>query len=100
MNYRLSPAAQKDMDDLWLFIARDNISAADHFISKVMDKFSKIAAHPNLGRVCEEVGKDFQRFPVDAYVIFYRIKPKFIEIVRILHSARDIESILKKEDFQ
>jgi toxin ParE1/3/4 len=35
-----------------------------------------------------------QSFPFGRYLIFYRIAADAMEVVRVLHSARDIETIL------
>jgi len=94
MRYRLSAAAQTDLDDVWLYIAQDNPRAADRFLDDLEDKLVMLATQPHLGRRCDELGAGLQRFPVGAYVIFYRIRAKHMEIVRVLHGARDIEFIL------
>jgi toxin ParE1/3/4 len=93
MKYRLSTAAQTDLDDCWLYIARDNPQAADRFLDALEEKFSMLATHPGLGRKCDELRPGLQRFPVGTHVIFYRLRTKHIEIVRVLHGARDIEAV-------
>jgi toxin ParE1/3/4 len=37
-------------------------------------------------------------FPVGRYVIFYMPTPKGVEIVRVLHGARDADSALHDEE--
>jgi toxin ParE1/3/4 len=51
-----------------------------------------------MGRSRLELAPDLRSFPVGQYVIFYLPLPKGVEIVRVLHGARDIESILQEED--
>jgi hypothetical protein len=41
----------------------------------------------------EELDTGIQSFPHGRYILFYRAVPGVIEIVRVLHSARDIENI-------
>jgi len=93
VNYRFSHAAQTDLDDCWLYIARDNPQAADRFLDTLEEKLSMLATHPRLGRKCDELGPGLQRFPVAGHVVFYRVRAKRIEIVRVLHGARDIEAV-------
>ena len=38
----------------------------------------------------EELGPALHSFPVDAYIVFYRSARGGIEVVRVLHGARDI----------
>ncbi|MCL4691760.1 MAG: type II toxin-antitoxin system RelE/ParE family toxin [Candidatus Hydrogenedentes bacterium] len=58
-----------------------------------------MARQPGLGRTCDELAHGILRFPMGNYVIFYRLASQRIEIIRILHSARDIEAAFRdKED--
>jgi toxin ParE1/3/4 len=47
-----------------------------------------------MGRRRDELAPGLQSFPLGRYVIFYRALPAATEIVRVLHGARDVESIL------
>jgi toxin ParE1/3/4 len=94
MKYRLSHAAQVDLADIWRYIAQDDPLAADHFLDLLGRKFVLLARHPDLGRACDELSAGLQRFPVGHYLVFYRLDPHHIEIVRVLHGARDIEACL------
>jgi toxin ParE1/3/4 len=93
MKWRLSAAAQGDLQDRWFHIAQDNVQAADRLLDSIEKRLVMLAKHPHSGRRCDELGPNLHRFPVGSCVIFYRIQPKHIEIVRILHGARDIEAI-------
>lgn len=88
-HFRVSPAARADLDDIWFYIAQDNLDAADKFIRAVVSRFPKLAAMPQLGRRREELAPRLRSFPVSRYVIFYRPMENGIEIVRVLHGARD-----------
>ena len=95
MKYRISLAAQSDLDDCWLYIARDNPDAADRFLDQLIDKLAMLAEHPAAGRNCRALRPGLYRFPVGSYVLFYQIRAKHIEVVRVLHGARDIKAILE-----
>jgi toxin ParE1/3/4 len=95
MMFRLSAAAQGDLEDRWLHIAQDNPQAADRLLDAIEKKPVMLAKHPHLGRKCDELGPNLHRFPADSCVIFYRIQTRHIETVRILHGARDIETVFK-----
>lgn len=49
-----------------------------------------IAAQPELGRKVEELARDLRFIPSGNYLVFYRPLSDGIEIVRLLHSARDV----------
>ena len=50
-----------------------------------------IADSPMIGRTREELAPGLRSFPVGNHVIFYRSVKNGIEVIRVLHGARDIE---------
>jgi toxin ParE1/3/4 len=93
--FRLSPAARSDLDEIWFYIAQDDPEAADKFIRAIVSRFPKFAAMPELGRQREELSPRLRSFPVGRYVIFYRPMKNGIEIVRVLHGARDLPPLFE-----
>ena len=91
--FYLAAQAQIDLDEIWLFIAEDNPAAADRFHDQLLSKFLILAEHPLIGHAREELRPNMRSFPVGRYVVFYRDSSEHIEIVRVLHGARDIENI-------
>jgi plasmid stabilization system protein ParE len=47
--YILGADAVLDLEDIWEYIAADNIDAADRWIAKLFDGFESIAAMPGIG---------------------------------------------------
>lgn len=92
-HFRLSSQGQLDLDDIWLFIANDNPDAADRFYDLLLSKFLLLADQPLIGRCREDLHLNLRGFIVGNYIIFYRDTPEHIEIVRVLHGARDIENL-------
>ena len=95
--YRLSEQSRSDPDDIWLYIASDNVSAADRFIDELVGKFQTLATQPGIGRTREEFGESLRSFPVGNYVIFYRAMQDGIEVMRVLSGFRDIPNVLTGE---
>lgn len=50
----------------------------------------RLADYPELGPERPNLGQGIRILPVDSITIFYRVAAGHVEIVRILHSARDI----------
>lgn len=48
---------------------------------------------PQSGRRRDELEPHLRSFPEGSYVVFYREIGEGIEIIRVLHSSRDIERI-------
>jgi toxin ParE1/3/4 len=60
-------------------------------------KLRLLAEQPNIGRVRDELAKDMRSFPLGRYVIFYVVLPNGIEVVRVLHGARDLAVIFQSD---
>jgi plasmid stabilization system protein ParE len=95
--YVLSTGAELDLDEIWEYIAHDNIGAADRWIGKLFDAFEAIARNPGIGHKRQYLTDYPVLFwPVGAYLILYRVQSEQIEIVAVTQGARDIPSFLRK----
>jgi toxin ParE1/3/4 len=91
---RLSSKAQTDLDDIWIYIAKDSLTNADKFIDRLLETVQKIlSTAPLAGRQRDELGEGLRSLPFERYMVFYRVENSAVEIGRILHSARDIEAV-------
>jgi toxin ParE1/3/4 len=90
---RISPRASEDLTEIWSYIADDSVANADAFIDKLYETMEVLSRQPGSGRRREELASGIQSFPFGRYIIFYRAVTSGIEIVRVLHGARDIENI-------
>jgi toxin ParE1/3/4 len=91
------PRALVDLAEIWVYIADDNVEQADAFADLIGIKFQALADHPGIGRSRPELATDIRSFAVGRYVIFYISNPDGIDVVRVLHGARDLEAILQEE---
>ena len=100
MSFRVAPEAESDLDEIWLYLAREseNPAIATRVVNSITDKFPMLSKFPNMGRNRELdlLGKR-RSFPVDRYVIFHRVKSGHVQILRVLHGSRDIHAILEDE---
>ncbi|MBZ5612144.1 MAG: type II toxin-antitoxin system RelE/ParE family toxin [Acidobacteriia bacterium] len=91
----LTPRARQDLSDIWDYIAQDNIEAADHVLDALERAMLKLAKHPSVGHWREELADKRHRFfLVYSYLIVYRHETKPLQVIRVLHAARDVWSIL------
>ncbi len=88
--YRLTALALADLDDIWSYLATNNPKRADQFLDRIYDKIRLLAEHPLLGSIRDDLAPNLRCLAVGKYVIFYRPMPDVIEILRVLHSARNI----------
>ena len=89
-----SPMAVEDLENILDYIARDNPRAAVSFVETVKEKCQTLARFPLLGASREDLIKGLRVFPVANYVIYYRPEGDTVRIERVLHGARDADSLL------
>jgi toxin ParE1/3/4 len=91
----LTPRAAQDVNDVWNHIADDNIDAADRVLDALHEAMVKLAKSPAIGHWREDLADKRHRFfLVYSYLIVYRYKTKPLQIIRVLHAGRDVQSIL------
>jgi plasmid stabilization system protein ParE len=97
--YVLSPDALQDLQDIWDFIAFDNVNAADQLEDEFFDAFENLARRPQIGHFRRDLSEREVRFwPVGSYLIVYRQVPRVLEIVAVLHGARDVPAVIRKRE--
>jgi toxin ParE1/3/4 len=100
---RRTDRALQDLNELAEFIQRDSPDTAIRFLGAAEDTFQRLAMMPDLGQR-QAFGRprlaDLRAWQVRGfknYVIFYRPVAHGIEVVRVLHAARDIGAIFDDE---
>ena len=92
---RISARATSDLTEIWSYIADDSVTNADAFIDKLYETIQVLANQSGAGRRREELAPGILSFPFARYIIFYRASRDAIEIVRVLHGARDTQTIFE-----
>ncbi|XSG85853.1 MAG: type II toxin-antitoxin system RelE/ParE family toxin [Methylohalobius sp. ZOD2] len=92
------PRANRDLLEIWDYIANDSLDRADGLIATFDRKFRMLAEQPETGRRREELAENLRSLAVGRYVIFYRPIPNGIEVVRVLHGARDLYAFFPDDD--
>ena len=87
--------ALRDLDDLWDYIAQDNVTSADKLLDELQSRFDLLAGNPELGERQPLLSDgNYRRFCFRKYVIYYRPLADGIVLVRVLHGARDHENLI------
>ena len=87
-----SPQAEIDLENIWLYIAQDSPNNADRFLDLIQEKCELIADFPSLGESCAELINGLRSFPVGNYLIFYFPLENGVNIVRVMHGSRDMNT--------
>lgn len=90
---RFTPVSRDDLEEIWEFIAQDNLDAAEALLKAIEEKCELLASSPSIGRRRDELAEDLRSLPHDSYLIFYRMVADGVLIVRVLHAARDVASL-------
>jgi toxin ParE1/3/4 len=95
--YMLSAEALQDLQDIWDFIASDNAPAADKLENGFFEAFEMLAKRPRMGHTRSDLTeRDVRFWPVSSYLIVYRSIPTALQIVAVLHGARDVTEVIRK----
>lgn len=95
-----SPAAASDLLDHVSYLAESSLQVADRFLGSVEATFELLAGNPELGATYISTSPrldDVRVWSVKGFanhLVFYRASGQAVEILRILHGARDLELIL------
>jgi toxin ParE1/3/4 len=65
------------------------LDAADRLLRRIDAKLELYAQNPGMGRARDNLAAGLRSFPVGRYLIFYQVVPDGIELVRVLHGARN-----------
>src|SRR4051794_20876535 len=96
--------ARQDLLDIFRYYAREaGVRVAQRFFAQAETTFARLARMPGMGAPYEHEHPalaDLRYFPVSRfkhYIVFYRPVADGIELVRVLHGARDVYGILAEE---
>ena len=100
--YRVLPAADRDLDDQAAHLAAEaSLETALRFYDAASFTFGKIAQMPGMGEPWKSANPRLAGLRVHRvegftkHLIFYRPADDGVEIIRVLHGARDIDSVLE-----
>ncbi|MGH9446451.1 MAG: type II toxin-antitoxin system RelE/ParE family toxin [Terriglobia bacterium] len=97
------PAADRDLDDQAEYLtAHQNLEMGLRFYSAAEETFQLLATQPEMGRTTEYRSAfltGMRMLPVKQFpkhLVFYRLLEDGIEVIRVLHGARDIEALFEQ----
>jgi toxin ParE1/3/4 len=94
-----APAAERDVDDIWYYYAVNaSPEIATRQVGKILAAVERVAKHPFHGRPRNEVRANLRSVRSSPYVVFYRVEPKAIEVMRVLHERRDFNAAFAENE--
>lgn len=88
--YRLSPAAQRDIDEIFDYTAeRWGLPQALHYIDLIEAACAGIAEAPHQSQDCASIRPGYRRRIIEQHAIYFRRTDYGVAIVRVLHQRMD-----------
>ncbi|MDJ1182743.1 type II toxin-antitoxin system RelE/ParE family toxin [Roseofilum casamattae] len=104
VDIRKRPQVIRDLIDIATYIANTNLDLSDRFLQAAEQTFQQLGQMPEMGKRCQferpelqnirQIGvKEFRN-----YIIFYSLSERTVEVIRVIHGARDLERLLTEDD--
>lgn len=101
LQLKIRPLALRDITEIAEYLeAQSGLELAQRFVSAIESDLERLCQLPDIGSPCHfqrTEAQSIRRWPVDGFerwLIFYEPTNKCIEIIRVLHGARNISEIL------
>jgi plasmid stabilization system protein ParE len=90
-DYAFHPEAFGDLDEIWEYIALDNIDAADAVLADIHSTLRSLAASPHIGHRRPDLTPRPLRFHVvrHEYLVAYAPNQKPLWVVAVVHGRRN-----------
>lgn len=84
------PEARADLDDIWEYVAADNLDAADRVIAEILAAIRALVSFPSQGHHRPDLTSQPLRFiHLHDYLIAYASDQNPLWIVAVLHGRRN-----------
>jgi toxin ParE1/3/4 len=93
----VTPRAEEDLQEIWLYIAPENVEAADRMSDRIGSRIERLAEHPQMGTARPDIAPDMRILPVGNYLALYRILDTSVEVVRVVDGRRNLPELLDDE---
>jgi toxin ParE1/3/4 len=90
---RRTSDARNDLTAIWLYIAQNNLSAADRLMDEINHTLKLLLRFPLMGEAVDHLRPGVRRATIDNYQLFYEPTADGIRLLRVYHAARRIEDL-------
>ena len=105
--YVLRPKADEDLDDQSYYLATEASPEVGHrFLLAAHETFSLLATQPEMGwhsRLKHPALASLRVFRVSGFermLVLYRPCPEGVEILRVVHGSRNLQTLLRREGLE
>lgn len=91
--YRLSPAAERDIEGIWDYtVERWGLAQANRYADALFGVFHELANDPHGARsvACDAIRAGYRRRSIERHIVFFRLTEYGVAIIRVLHERMDV----------
>jgi toxin ParE1/3/4 len=97
MKVRLTPEAEADLEGIGDKIAERNAARAVTYVRELQERCLRIAEFPHAGPPRPQWGEGIRIAIHGKYVIVYRVRDETVQVLRVVHGARDLDALFADE---
>ena len=96
--FELSAAARLDLLQVWNYLAENaSLDVADKVAADIESAIRTVARSPGAGHKRPDfTTRDILFYNIHSYLVIYRSNKEPLHVLRVLHAARDVKSILEE----
>ncbi len=94
---KISKDTRDDLDDIWAFYEDRSETNANKVLSGIKEQFKLLEQFPYAGRARDDLATGLRSLSADNHLIFYRVLPNAVAIIRVLNARQNVEAIFKEE---
>lgn len=105
--YVVLPKADHDLDEqAYYFATQENAALGHRFLLAAHETFVLLAGKPNIGwhpRLKRRELESLRVFHVLGFqkmLVLYRCRPDGVEIVRVLHGSRNLQTLMRRQEIE
>lgn len=90
LGYRLSPLAERDLEEIWSYTARTwSREQADRYHADIVAVIEDLAKRTRTGQAIDDIRSGYFKYAVGQHFVFYRFATD-LDIVRVLRRRMDV----------
>ena len=95
---RWAEVASNDLESIYSYIALDSHAYASSMILRIIELVDSLPEFPFQGPVVPELDRDeLRQITVKGYRVIYRVAEHTIDVLGVIHGARDLQELWEKE---